>query len=71
MLIARRLLTALLVLLLTGCSTTFLYNRLNIILPWYMGTYVDLDRQQRDYLDELLDPFLTWHREEELARRRG
>ena len=68
MLIARRVVTALLVLLLTGCSTTFLYNRLDIILPWYMGTYVDLDRQQRDYLDELLDPFLTWHREEELAR---
>jgi hypothetical protein len=56
-------------LLLGACSgTTFLYNRLNIILPWYLGSYVDLDREQKNYLDDLLQPFLVWHREEELPR---
>jgi hypothetical protein len=55
-------------LLLGGCSsTTFLYNRLNIILPWYLGGYVDLERDQKGYLDELLNPFLAWHRSEELG----
>lgn len=50
-----------------GCSsTTFLYNRLDFIVPWYMGSYVDLNRGQKDYLDELLQPFLEWHRREEL-----
>lgn len=64
-----RLILAFWLLAMAGCSsTTFLYNRLHIILPWYMGGYVDLDREQKDYLDELLVPFLDWHRSEELPR---
>jgi hypothetical protein len=32
---------------LSACSsTTFFYNRLDIILPWYLERYVDLDREQ-------------------------
>jgi hypothetical protein len=53
--------------LLAGCSsTTFLYNRLDFIIPWLMGDYIDLDREQRRQLDGLLGPFLAWHRAEEL-----
>lgn len=59
----------LLLLVLGGCSTTtFLYNRLDFLIPWYLGDYVELDRQQKRSLDDLLDPFLAWHREEELQR---
>ncbi len=47
-------------------STTFVYNRLHIILPWYVGTYVDLDREQKDYFRENLESLLLWHRLEEL-----
>lgn len=58
-----------LLLFLTGCSsTTFLYNRLDFLIPWYLGDYVDLTRQQKKTLDGLLDPFLSWHRAEELGR---
>ena len=54
---------------LAGCSgTTFLYNRLHIVLPWMLGSYVDLDREQKDYLKAELKPFLYWHRMEELPR---
>jgi hypothetical protein len=54
-------------LLLGACSsTTFVYNRLDFLLPWYLGDYVDLDRSQKSYLDELLQPYLQWHRMEEL-----
>ena len=49
-------------------STTFIYNRLDMIIPWYIGSYVDLEREQKGYLDTLLAPFLTWHRGEELPR---
>jgi hypothetical protein len=55
------------VLFLSACSSTsFVYNRLDIILPWYLDDYVDLSREQKSSLDGLLQPFLRWHRQEEL-----
>lgn len=52
---------------LSACSgTTFIYNRLHFILPWYVDGYVDLERDQREELDQLLAPFLAWHRQQEL-----
>lgn len=52
---------------LAGCSsTTFVYNRLDFIIPWYVGKYVDLSRDQKKFLDAQLTPFLAWHREQEL-----
>lgn len=66
-----RVLFACLVLaLLAGCSSTkFFYNRLDFFLPWYLGDYVELDSEQGQYLkQELLPPFLHWHRTQELPR---
>jgi len=58
---------AVLLLGLVGCSsTTFVYNRLDFIIPWYVGKYVDLSRDQKKFLDSQLAPFLSWHRNEEL-----
>jgi len=55
--------------LLGACSsTTFLYNRLDFLLPWYLGDYADLDHPQEVLLKELLQPYLAWHRMEELPR---
>jgi len=52
---------------LVGCSsTTFIYNRIDFLLPWYLGSYVDLNREQKQDLKELLIPFFKWHREEDL-----
>lgn len=52
---------------LSACSSTsFVYNRLDFFLPWYLDDYVELNREQERYLDELLQPFLEWHRTEEL-----
>ena len=64
-----RLKKSLLILLIfiTGCSsTTFIYNRIDFLLPWYLESYVDLDRDQKQDLKELLIPFFKWHREQEL-----
>tara|TARA_B110001454_G_scaffold210573_1_gene225220 strand:- start:30 stop:863 length:834 start_codon:yes stop_codon:yes gene_type:complete len=57
------------VLLIVGCSTTtFIYNRIDFLLPWYLGKYVELTRDQKQYLDELLIPFFNWHRSDELPK---
>ena len=57
------------VLLLVGCrTTTLIYNRIDFLVPWYLGNYVELTKSQKQYLDELLIPFFSWHRYEELPK---
>ncbi len=51
----------------SACSgTSLVYNRLDFLLPWYVDDYAELNQAQKAYLDELLAPFLTWHRNQEL-----
>ncbi|NND68730.1 MAG: hypothetical protein HKN19_14170 [Halioglobus sp.] len=65
----RRIVLVVLLLGLASCSsTTFFYNRLDFLVPWYVEDYVDLDRMQEVFLEEQLNPFLDWHRREELPR---
>lgn len=53
--------------LLSGCSATqFIYNRVDIVIRWYLDDYVTLSRDQRAQFDERLDDLLAWHRQEEL-----
>ncbi|MFN2287712.1 MAG: DUF6279 family lipoprotein [Chromatocurvus sp.] len=59
----------LLLVLLTGCSSTrFFYNRLDFLIPWYLSGYVDLERGQRQLLKDRVDALLGWHRRSELPR---
>ena len=54
-------------LMLGACSgTTLLYNRLDFLVPWYVDDYAELNGEQETYLEELLTPFLAWHRAQEL-----
>ena len=63
----KRIIVVCMLLLLGACNgTTFVYNRLDFILPWYVDDYTDLNGHQEIYLEELLTPFLTWHRNQEL-----
>ena len=55
-------------LLLASCMAGFAYNRLDWLIPWYLDSYVDLTRAQRQELQAQLEPHLARHREEELAR---
>jgi len=60
-------LSLVLVILLASCSTTtFVHNRIDFMLPWHLGSFVDLDAEQGDYLDELLVPFFDWHQANEM-----
>lgn len=54
--------------LITGCTVSFTYNQLDWLIPWYVESYVDLTRDQKRSLKEQLQPFLAWHREEELRK---
>tara|TARA_B110000503_G_C7105065_1_gene395531 strand:+ start:431 stop:1303 length:873 start_codon:yes stop_codon:yes gene_type:complete len=64
-----RLVILCLVFLLSGCSsTTFLYNRLDFIVGWYIDDYVRFNKAQQVVFDRELDQILLWHRYEELPR---
>jgi len=64
----RWLVCLLLTLVLAGCSATFAYNQLDWLIPWYVDDYVDLSRDQKQFLKGEIEPILQWHREEELVR---
>lgn len=49
------------VLILAGCSAHFAYRQLDLLVPWYVGDYVTLDREQRRLLDVRLSERLAWH----------
>ncbi len=55
-------------LLLVSCGSSLVYDRLDWLIPWYVNSYVDLSREQRQSLQEQLAPLLQQHRQEELAR---
>lgn len=54
--------------MLSACSGGFFYNRLHILVPWYVDGYVDLSKEQRQRLKQDLEPLLAWHRESELSK---
>ncbi len=54
------------ILIITGCSKAFFYNRLDTLIRWYLDDYVELTDTQQMSFDKKLDMLLKWHREEEL-----
>jgi hypothetical protein len=66
--ISRFIAIAVFSLMLSACSGGFFYNRLNILVPWYVDGYVDLSKSQRQRLKQDLKPLLAWHKESELSK---
>lgn len=56
------------VIVLTGCTSTFVYNRLDTLVAWYLEGLVTLDQRQRADLRRWLGETLDWHRDSELNR---
>ncbi|MGA1496239.1 MAG: DUF6279 family lipoprotein [Steroidobacteraceae bacterium] len=55
--------------LLTACGgVRFFYDRLDMLLPWYLGGYVELEPSQRSDLERRVDVLLAWHRSSEIRR---
>ena len=58
-----RLLAALALALLSGCSATRLaYNNADVFLRWQANHYLDFQGDQSEELDRSLAAFLAWHR---------
>ena len=54
--------------LVSGCSATqFIYNRVDIVIRWYLDDYVALNRDQQAQFDERLDELLSWSRSSNCA----
>jgi uncharacterized protein DUF6279 len=51
----------------SGC-TRLIYNNLDTVAGWYLGSLVTLDTQQRGDLKAALKQTLEWHRDSQLAR---
>jgi hypothetical protein len=55
------------VLILSGCIIRFVYNQLDWIIPWYVGTMISLDGEQASELEKSLMSQLKWHRVTQLS----
>jgi hypothetical protein len=59
-------------LLASGCSTLrFGYENADTYLRWKAGTYVDLQGDEADELDDRIDEFHAWHRKNALPKYAG
>jgi hypothetical protein len=54
--------------LLNGCTTKLAYNFLDWGILWYLETYVDLNKEQKNYAKKQLAEFHHWHRTTQLTR---
>ena len=54
--------------LLGGCTAQFLYNRLDGLIPWYLGGQVQLDDAQEAELKSAIASLTAWHRSSQLGR---
>ncbi|AEF56187.1 DUF6279 family lipoprotein [Marinomonas posidonica] len=63
-------LVLLLSLLLSACSSSFVYNNLDWLLYWYVDDYIELTAEQKALLDERIDSWHAWHRSVELKTYR-
>ena len=52
----------------SGCTTRFIYNRLDWVTVWYMDRYFSLTHEQETKLRGLVARNLDWHRRTQLPR---
>ncbi|MDN3611881.1 DUF6279 family lipoprotein [Vibrio ostreicida] len=51
---------------LTGCSTKFVYNNIDWLLVDYLDNFVELNDEQEDWVSKKIDRLSEWHRREEV-----
>lgn len=52
----------------SGCSFSFVYNKLDWWINWYLDDYVELDKTQQHVFDKAFNRLHAWHRTNELMR---
>lgn len=53
--------------LLFGCSTKTAYHFLDWGIKWYIGKYISLTHEQKEFTEKALDDFHDWHRRSQLV----
>lgn len=64
----KRLMIVITLLVLTGCSTQFFYNRLDWLVTQYVDRYLPLNDAQERMLKQSVIDVRQWHREQELPK---
>lgn len=64
----KRLIIVITLLVLTGCSTQFFYNRLDWLVTQYVDRYLPLNDAQESMLKQSVIDVRQWHREQELPK---
>jgi hypothetical protein len=57
-----------LALLLSGCSTKFVYKNLDWLVYWYVDDFVELSDEQERVVDVKLATWLEWHKNTEIPK---
>ncbi len=63
---ARWLLFSMMVFVLPACSMKLMYNNLDRFIRWQVSDYVDLNAEQKKYLNQQVTEILYWHRKNHL-----
>lgn len=56
------------VLLLSGCSTKFVYKNLDWLVYWYLDDFIELSSEQESLFDDKLSDWLEWHKTVEIPK---
>lgn len=64
----KKIIVLALVLLMTGCSTKFVYKNFDWLVYWYVDDFVQLSAEQEKVFDEKLTQWLVWHKNAELPQ---
>ncbi len=68
---AKVVIIGVLFLLLTACSSRFIYNNLDWLAYWYVDDYVEFSLEQKRLFSPQADRLLDWHRNQELPEYLG
>ena len=52
----------------SACSIKFAYNNVDRLVRWQMSDYLDLNEEQRDYLQAEVKRLMAWHRTDHLPQ---
>lgn len=62
----RKMIVLVAVLCLSACSSSIVYNNADTLLDWWIGKYIDFTDAQQPIVDQTIEEWLVWHRENEL-----
>ena len=66
----RKIFVLVTLILLSACSSSLVYNNADTLLGWWIGKYIDFTDAQQPLVDQTIDEWFAWHRQNELPQYR-